>query len=82
MRIETYKNLSDVEVVEIEMCPEPGCVIAAGHPPGKHVERRVSMLACPHNVPNFGPECPICDISSIQGNAKWRYQMYGDPRFK
>ncbi|SKI79279.1 Uncharacterised protein [Mycobacteroides abscessus subsp. massiliense] len=45
----------------IAMCQEPGCVLATDHPPGEHQGRRVSMLACPHNVPNFGPECPTCD---------------------
>lgn len=25
-------------------------------------ERRASALACPHNVPNFGPDCPVCDL--------------------
>ncbi len=52
----TVKVLRDVE-----MCEEPGCVLAADHPAGEHRERRVSQLACPHNVPNFGPDCPICD---------------------
>lgn len=30
------------------------------------VPRRVSMLACPHGVPNFGPECPVCDTAANQ----------------
>ena len=46
----------------VEMCPDPGCVLAADHPAGEHREHRVSLLACPHNVPNFGPPCPICDV--------------------
>lgn len=45
----------------IEMCREPGCVLAADHRGGEHRSYRVSQFACPHNVPNFGPECPICD---------------------
>jgi hypothetical protein len=49
------------EGVFVEMCPKKGCVLAASHPKGKHRSYRVSMLACPHNVPNFGPSCPICD---------------------
>lgn len=47
--------------VYFAMCAEPGCVLAADHPPGEHRQHRVSLLACPHNVPNFGPSCPICD---------------------
>jgi hypothetical protein len=66
--------------MEIEMCSTPGCVLAAGHPPGRHRQRRVSALACPHNVPNFGAPCPICDTESIQKAAKLCYQLYGDPR--
>lgn len=64
---------------KVDMCQEPNCVLAAGHPPDKHAQRRVSMLACPHNVPNFGPECPICDIASVQLAGKLRYESYGDP---
>jgi len=47
----------------VEMCSKPGCVLAADHIDrgAEHASRRVSMLACPHNVPNFGPPCPICD---------------------
>ena len=66
-------------VTEIEICPEPDCVLAAGHPKDKHASRRVSMLACPHNVPNFGPECPICDVASIQLAGKLNYELYGNP---
>jgi hypothetical protein len=47
--------------VVIGMCQEPNCVIWAGHPKGEHRSYRVSQLACPHNVPNFGPSCPVCD---------------------
>lgn len=48
---------------EIEMCQYEGCVMAAIHVDwGRpHAIRRGSALACPHNVPNFGPSCPICD---------------------
>lgn len=73
-------SVESTTLVEIEMCPEPGCVLAAGHPSGKHAGRRVTMLACPHNVPNFGPECPICDTASVQLAAKHRYELRGDPR--
>lgn len=66
--------------MSVEMCDEPDCVLAARHPPGEHRQRRVSMLACPHNVPNFGPECPICDTESVQLAAQFRYEAYGDPR--
>lgn len=45
----------------VEMCQEPDCVLAADHPEGKHRPNRVSLLACPHNIPNFGPPCRICD---------------------
>lgn len=48
---------------EIAMCKRSGCVLAADHPKGQHRTRRVSMLACPHNVPNFGPPCSVCDRS-------------------
>jgi hypothetical protein len=72
--------LGDQVTVEVEMCQDPGCVLAAGHPPGEHRERRVSMLACPHNVPNFGPACPICDVASAQLGGKLRYELCGDPR--
>jgi hypothetical protein len=73
-------HLGDAVTVEMDMCQETGCVLAAGHPPNKHAQRRVSMLACPHNVPNFGPECPICDIASVQLSGKLRYEISGDPR--
>lgn len=73
-------KLGDRVTVEVPMCEEKGCVLAAGHPPGEHRERRVTMLACPHNVPNFGPECPICDVGSVQLAGKIRYELYGDPR--
>lgn len=46
---------------KVDMCQEPGCVLWSGHPPGEHRERRGSLLACPHNIPNFGPPCPVCD---------------------
>lgn len=36
------------------------------------------MLACPHNVPNFGPECPICDVDTVRLGAEHRYHAYGD----
>lgn len=62
------------------MCEHPECVLAAGHPEGQHRQHRVTMLACPHNVPNFGPACPICDYASIQLAAELRYQLRGDPR--
>ncbi len=74
--------LGDQVTVEVEMCQDPECALAAGHPPGKHRERRMSMLACPHNVPNFGPECPICDVASVQLGGKVRYELYGDPRLR
>lgn len=64
----------------IKMCEEPGCVLADGHRLGEHREHRVSMLACPHNVPNFGPCCPICDTASVRLGAEMRYELYGDPR--
>ena len=69
-------------VTEIELCDEPGCVLAKGHPKGEHRERRVSMLACPHNVPNFGPSCGICDVASVQLGYILRYKTYGDSREK
>lgn len=37
------------------------------------------MLACPHNVPNFGPSCPICDVASVQLAGKLNYELYGNP---
>lgn len=48
---------------EIKMCKKSGCVLAADHVTRgqEHTTRRVSLMACPHNVPNFGPSCPICD---------------------
>ena len=72
----------DGTTISIEMCPEPKCVLADGHPPGKHAERRVSMLACVHNIPNFGPECPICDFATTRLAAEMRYKMYGDTRHR
>ena len=77
---ETEVLTTDRWITEIEMCQEPGCVLAAGHSPGGCRQRRVSMLACPHNVPNFGPECPICDVATVQLAGKIRYEMRGDPR--
>lgn len=64
-------------MIEVEMCDEPLCVLAAKHPAGKHAERRMSMLACPHNVPNFGPDCPICDADAIVRRAQWSGEHMG-----
>ncbi|QGF20205.1 hypothetical protein SEA_SIXAMA_26 [Gordonia phage Sixama] len=44
----------------IKLRKKKTCVLAANHP-GEHQKTRVSALACPHNVPNFGPPCGICD---------------------
>lgn len=49
------------EGVFVEMCEKKDCVLAANHPKGKHRSYRVSLMACPHNIPNFGPSCPVCD---------------------
>lgn len=47
----------------VEMCLHDGCVLYAGHVDRGwgHATRRFSQLACPHNVPNFGPGCQVCD---------------------
>ncbi|QEM41496.1 hypothetical protein SEA_FORZA_27 [Gordonia phage Forza] len=50
----------------VEICKKKKtCILAAGHP-GKHSKVRVSKLACPHNIPNFGPPCGICDNTKYE----------------
>lgn len=48
----------EARLAALEAKPEP---VKADVPAEPEVPRRVSMLACPHGVPNFGPECPVCD---------------------